>query len=112
MRATVSSKTTFRHHFARSRVVSQTMVNPTGEPISGLWLPTYLKALHYGPDTVKKNLLSCLPSERSRAFIVTGNSLATKTNLIKQVEELLKGTSYPIPPFFISKRLTGYRPSC
>jgi hypothetical protein len=67
------------------------MTDQSSQPLTGMWLPTYLKALHYGPDTVQKKLLSCLPSEKSRAFIVTGNSLATKTGLIQQVEELLKG---------------------
>jgi alcohol dehydrogenase class IV len=38
---------------------------------------------------VKNYLLQCLPSESSKAFVVTGTSLANKTNLIKQVEELL-----------------------
>lgn len=38
---------------------------------------------------MKKHLLDCLPSEKSKAFIITGTSLANKTDLIKQVEELL-----------------------
>ena len=59
------------------------------DPISGLWQPSQLKALYYGPDTVAQHLLSSLPSEHSRAFLVTGNSLATKTPLIKQVEQIL-----------------------
>jgi hypothetical protein len=58
---------------------------------SGSWIPTGLRALHYGPGSVEKHLLSLLPSPRSKAFIVTGNSLATKTALIKDVETLLKG---------------------
>jgi hypothetical protein len=59
---------------------------------SGTWLPTGLRALHYGPGSVETRLLSCLPSSKSKAFIVTGNSLA-KTALIKDVENLLKGMS-------------------
>ncbi|KAK5707237.1 hypothetical protein LTR17_020870 [Elasticomyces elasticus] len=58
-------------------------------PLSGLWKPTHLQRLQYGPDSVKNNLLGCLPSESSKAFIVTGSSLANKTDLIKAVEELL-----------------------
>ena len=64
-------------------------VESTQNPLSGLWKPTHLKRLYYGSDSVKKHLLECLPSESSKAFIVTGSSLASKTQLIKQVEELL-----------------------
>lgn len=62
-------------------------------PISGLYKPNALKGLYYGPNTVRDHLKSCLPSENSKAFIITGNSLATKTPLIKQIEELL-GSSH------------------
>jgi len=65
------------------------MTEATRNPLSGLWRPTHLKALYYGPDSVSKYLLSTLPSDSSKAFIITGNSLATKTQLIKQVEQLL-----------------------
>jgi len=65
------------------------MTEATTNPLSGLWKPTHLKALYYGPDSVSKHLLSTLPTESSQAFIITGNSLATKTSLIKQVEEQL-----------------------
>ena len=65
------------------------MTDATTEPLSGLWKPTHLQALYYGPDSVSKHLLSCLPSEGSKAFIVTGSSLANKTKLIAQVEQLL-----------------------
>ncbi|CAK4030914.1 related to Lactaldehyde reductase [Lecanosticta acicola] len=58
-------------------------------PLSGLWKPTHLQRLHYGPNSVKDHLLECLPTESSRAFILTGSSLANKTALIKQVEEQL-----------------------
>lgn len=58
-------------------------------PLAGLWKPTHLQALHYGSQTVRNNLLSSLPTPTSKAFIITGNSLATKTPLIKHVEELL-----------------------
>jgi alcohol dehydrogenase class IV len=59
------------------------------QPLLGFWKPNNLKGLYYGSGTVKENLLKCLPSENSKAFIVTGSSLATKTPLIKQIEELL-----------------------
>ncbi|KAF2673568.1 Dehydroquinate synthase-like protein [Microthyrium microscopicum] len=55
----------------------------------GSWLPTKLQALHHGSGSVEKHLISSLPSEKSKAFIVTGSSLATKTDLIKKVEALL-----------------------
>jgi alcohol dehydrogenase class IV len=58
-------------------------------PLSGLWQPTQLQKLHYGPDSVKTHLLSCLPKDSSKAFIITGNSLASKTPLVQQVESLL-----------------------
>jgi hypothetical protein len=69
------------------------MADLASHPISGAWLPTYLKSLYYGPGSVEKHLLACLPSENSKAFIITGNSLATKTDLIKQVEKLLNSTT-------------------
>jgi hypothetical protein len=69
------------------------MVESTNSPLSGVWLPTELKALYYGSGSVDKYLVSSLPSEKSKAFIVTGNSLATKTGLISHVEQLLKGIS-------------------
>lgn len=65
------------------------MAEATTNPLSGLWQPTQLQRLHYGSGSVKKHLLSCLPSETSKAFIITGNSLASKTPLIKDVERIL-----------------------
>lgn len=66
-----------------------TKVESTQNPLAGLWKPSQLQRLHYGSNSVKDHLLSCLPSESSKAFIVTGTSLANKTTLIKQVQELL-----------------------
>ena len=66
-----------------------TKMESTIDPSSGLWRPTHLKGLYYGSGVVKEHLLSCLPSEKSKAFIVTGSSLANKTPLIKQIEDLL-----------------------
>ncbi|KAL8894515.1 MAG: hypothetical protein Q9192_004251 [Flavoplaca navasiana] len=65
------------------------MTESTDHPMSGLWQPTQLQAMYYGPSSVKKHLLSHLPSDSSKAFIITGSSLATKTSLIGQVESLL-----------------------
>ena len=58
-------------------------------PFSGLWKPTHLERLYYGPSSVHDNLITCLPSSSSKAFIITGSSLAFKTPLIQQVEKLL-----------------------
>lgn len=66
-----------------------TMTESTTSPLSGLWKPTQLQQMWYGPNSVQKHLLETLPSPSSKAFIITGNSLATKTSLIQQVEELL-----------------------
>jgi alcohol dehydrogenase class IV len=65
------------------------MTDATNHPLSGLWQPTQLQKLHYGSDSVAKHLLDCLPSSSSKAFIITGSSLATKTPLVQQVESLL-----------------------
>lgn len=65
------------------------MTESTEHPLSGLWKPAHLESLYYGPSSVKKNILSCLPSPSSKAFIITGSSLANKTPLIQQVEKLL-----------------------
>jgi hypothetical protein len=45
-----------------------------------------LQRLHYGSDSVKNHLLETLPNESSKAFIITGSSLSTKTGLIKVSE--------------------------
>ncbi|KAK0510068.1 hypothetical protein JMJ35_007462 [Cladonia borealis] len=65
------------------------MTERTEHPLSGFWVPTQLERLYYGPNSVQKHLLSCLPSSSSKAFVITGSSLASKTTLIRQVEELL-----------------------
>jgi alcohol dehydrogenase class IV len=64
-------------------------MDATMHPLAGYWKPHTLKGLFYGPDVVKSKLLSCLPSESSKAFIITGASLANKTPLIKDLEALL-----------------------
>jgi alcohol dehydrogenase class IV len=65
------------------------MTEATSHPLSGLWASTQISKLYYGPSTVSTHLHSCIPSTSSKAFIITGNSLATKTPLVKQVESLL-----------------------
>ena len=59
------------------------------DPLTGFWKPNALKGLYYGSGTVKDHLLSCLPTENSKAFIITGASLTNKTPCIKQIEDLL-----------------------
>ena len=59
------------------------------KPLSGVWKPTHLERLYYGPFSVRDNLISCLPSSSSKAFIITGSSLASRTPLVQQVEKLL-----------------------
>ena len=65
------------------------MTESTNHPLSGLWQPNRLERMYYGPSTVEKHLASCLPSPNSKAFIITGSSLATKTPLVGQVEKIL-----------------------
>lgn len=72
-----------------STLVKPKMTESTYHPLSGLWQPTQLQRLHYGPGSVEKHLLACLATDSSKAFIITGSSLANKTSLIKQVERLL-----------------------
>ena len=76
--------TLLKHSFKHS-ASSMTQSNP----LTGLWLPTHLQRMYYGPFSVRDNLVSCLPSSSSKAFIITGSSLASKTSLVQQVEKLL-----------------------
>ncbi|KAF2485198.1 hypothetical protein BDY17DRAFT_293106 [Neohortaea acidophila] len=69
--------------------MSTASIESTQNPLAGLWKPTHINRLHYGSGSVQKHLLECLPGDKSKAFIITGSSLANKTSLIKQVEELL-----------------------
>lgn len=70
------------------------MTEATVHPYTGLWQPAQLQKMIYGPGSVQKHLKSCLPTEKSKAFIITGSSLATKTNVIKQVEDLLTSSHH------------------
>lgn len=59
-------------------------------PLSGLWSPqSHPKHLFYGPGCVQRHLLNVLPSPKSRVFIMAGQTLATQTPLIRQLEALL-----------------------
>ncbi|KAL9594039.1 MAG: hypothetical protein Q9219_007246 [cf. Caloplaca sp. 3 TL-2023] len=60
------------------------------KPLSGHWKPhLHLENLFYGEGCVTQHLLSILPSPSSKVFVVTGHSLATKTPLVKDLENLL-----------------------
>ncbi|KAI9659691.1 MAG: hypothetical protein M1831_003589 [Alyxoria varia] len=67
----------------------------SNNPLSGLWQPAFqLKNLHYGPSCVQNHLLSVLPSQTtSHVFIITTNSIASKTPLLQRLQHLL-GTQY------------------
>lgn len=58
--------------------------------LHGSWQPPIrLENLFYGVGCVEQHLLSNLPNPNSKAFIITGRSLATKTPLVSQLEVLL-----------------------
>lgn len=58
-------------------------------PLYGQYVPNKLKALYYGPGVVDLHLTASLPSDVSKALIVTGTSLYAKTPLIKGLEQTL-----------------------
>lgn len=65
-------------------------VEATSSPLAGLWQPqSHLKSLYYGPSCVENHLLTALPSPTSKAFIITGTTLATQTPLISGLETQL-----------------------
>ncbi|KAK4553137.1 hypothetical protein LTR86_009864 [Recurvomyces mirabilis] len=64
--------------------------NDSGRNLAGLWQPRLnLTHLYYGPGCVQQHLQGVLPSSSSKAVIITGNSLASKTPLVQQLESLL-----------------------
>ena len=83
-----------RKPFALTTRQKPTMTEATEHPLSGLWMPNHLERMYYGPSSVQEHLISCLPSPKSKAFIITGSSLATKTPLIQQVEKILGSAHY------------------
>ncbi|KAH7923185.1 Dehydroquinate synthase-like protein [Leucogyrophana mollusca] len=66
--------------------------HPSLESLQGSYAWTdSIKKIHYGPGCVKKALpqvLSLLGG--NKAFIVTGNSLRTKTDVVSKIESILK----------------------
>ncbi|KAI2831499.1 hypothetical protein CBS133816_2414 [Aspergillus niger] len=59
-------------------------------PLSGHWQPNpHLQHLYYGPDCVSQHLLNALPSPTSKAIIITGTTLATRTPLVQRLQTLL-----------------------
>lgn len=59
---------------------------------SGSYTNTYLRKVYHGPGCTAEALpeaLSLLASSTRRAYIITGKSLATKTNVVKTVEQIL-----------------------
>ena len=65
-------------------------VPSSDQPLFGLWqAQLQLKNLYYGPSCVDKYLLGVLPSPSSKVYIVTGQSIASKTPLLSQVVSLL-----------------------
>ena len=69
---------------------SRSPIPSSNNPIFGLWQANIqLKHLFYGDGCVTNHLLDVLPTSLSKVFIVTGQSLATKSPLIKELEGLL-----------------------
>ncbi|KAH7155951.1 maleylacetate reductase [Dactylonectria macrodidyma] len=63
-------------------------------PLQGQWLPNTFVSLSYGPGIIEEKLRSCLPTPTSKAYIITGTSLATKTDVIKRIEAILTSTNH------------------
>lgn len=64
---------------------------PTGtNKLQGHWTDNLqLRHLHYGQHCVQNHLPSLLPVEASSVFLITGKSIATKTPLVSQIENIL-----------------------
>lgn len=67
------------------------MATPSSNcPLFGLWQPqSGLQHLYYGSACVQNHLLDVLSSTTSKVYIITGQSIATKSPLLTQVEGLL-----------------------
>lgn len=64
---------------------------------AGVYRNTLLSAVYFGPGTLAQSLpsaIDALPLKQKKAFILTGKSLATKTQVIKNVESILKSKGY------------------
>ncbi|KAL3473676.1 alcohol dehydrogenase [Aspergillus californicus] len=58
--------------------------------LSGLWQPSIKpENLFYGIGCVERHLLEAFPKLSSKAFIITGKSLAEQTPLVRELESLL-----------------------
>ncbi|KAL8701085.1 MAG: hypothetical protein Q9201_005105 [Fulgogasparrea decipioides] len=67
----------------------RTPLPSSDNPIFGLWQPNIqLKHLFYGDGCVSDHLRDILPTPFPKVFVVTGQSLATKTPLVKELENL------------------------
>lgn len=59
---------------------------------TGAYSNTYLRKVFYGPgctSTALPEALTLLGTTSKRAYIITGKSLATKTDVVKTVESVL-----------------------
>ena len=65
------SRRSVNPHLSSGKRHKANMTESSQQPLSGLWRPTHLQQLYYGSGSVKKHLLDCLPSESSKAFIVS-----------------------------------------
>ncbi|OOF92049.1 hypothetical protein ASPCADRAFT_399445 [Aspergillus carbonarius ITEM 5010] len=64
-------------------------------PLSGHWQPIpHFPTVYYGSNCVAEHLLHCLPNPTSKAIIITGNSLATRTPLVQRLQTLLTPTHH------------------
>ncbi len=79
-------------HIVRAgrRPLSRTLT--TMDTPSGSYDYTPIKTVRYGPGSIKTlpDLIEQLAGKSTKALIITGNSLATETPVIKDVEEMLK----------------------
>jgi alcohol dehydrogenase class IV len=64
---------------------------------SGLYTNTHLQKVYWGPGCTTEKLPEAIDllSKTKKALILTGNSLATKTNIIKEIEQIL-GSSHSV----------------
>lgn len=64
----------------------------TAAPLSGIWRNTEVSSIRYGPGSLSRELTKALEEDlsgKSRALIVTGKSLNTKTDVIRKVQTAL-----------------------
>ncbi|RAL00113.1 Dehydroquinate synthase-like protein [Aspergillus ibericus CBS 121593] len=63
--------------------------------LSGHWQPIpHHPNVYYGSNCVADHLLSSLPTPTSKAIIITGNTLTTRTPLVQQLQALLTPTHH------------------